>query len=957
MLTWEASLTHDTAVLGTLQNSNINYSLGGNSPDYADTTNSNSTVASALASVGIDIYDNLPIKGGDLDGNGISDTLGTTTRYSVSDVPGVNTRLSGSESNTFDGGEAAHDNLFVDTAGSDGQSGDDTFYGGALGVQVLSNTADGHDTYIYLTPTVQALDWSIIEDGSTPIGLQVDTPDSHTDTLYSIERVFSTTFTTSSTLNFSNLPDGVHVHELDFTQLGALNTELNAFGGGSDPLTTSCTVELASGDQFTVGNVHSFTGSENGGDTFELSQVLGGTITGGGDGSNANTISYAGVADAGGATIDLDQELAWLNSSTTLAGPPTIGADTIENFQNAVGSAYDDLIVGTDAVNTLTGGLGDDTLIGGLGADTCYGGAGNDLFRAAASDDPTPVLEGDSYDGGTGIDTLDCSHLTLASGMGVVVEIDDAQDGYLYQYDSSTNNWSDDYDTFASIENLTLTAGNDFVYFDLSTDATFHTIDCVGGADFILLDFAILDATTGYIYNSKGEYVTTDDSSHFLNMGSSVLTVNTLLADVTADATYTVAFVPGLDVAPASLFDFCHATAGATFDVSGSYTGNLFSGTYDMSVTAHLPDSITQTIYGQEGHYTTSYPYIDTTSGLPAIAGTDHGDTFNIALGQQYPGTTLGIIGGVDILTGMGDDTVNVTMPPGAGVDLFYRGGDDVYNLTQYSSSVGEIVTLDEEIQIGDVTQTAFVTATSGGATDVTHVQLTVDDRGTVDLYSSDLNGINVYCVSGGYIHIDTTGTHFYGSYNTSTATSLTWNDDVYTIRSNALGELDALGGNDTITGSSNDNLIYLGAGNDVAHGNSGADTIYGAEGTDTIYGDGGADTLDGGDGLDSLTGGTGSDVFVFHAATAFNNVDVVGDFSTSDGDKIDISDVLTTYNAATDNISDFVQLVTSGSDTLLKVDLDGAGTGHSMTQIATLTGVTGLSLSSLITSGELVVS
>src|SRR6185437_5917180 len=180
MLTWEASLTHDTAVLGTLQNSNINYSLGGNSPDYADTTNSNSTVASALASVGIDIYDNLPIKGGDLDGNGISDTLGTTTRYSVSDVPGVNTRLSGSESNTFDGGEAAHDNLFVDTAGSDGQSGDDTFYGGALGVQVLSNTADGHDTYIYLTPTVQALDWSIIEDGSTPIGLQVDTPDSHT---------------------------------------------------------------------------------------------------------------------------------------------------------------------------------------------------------------------------------------------------------------------------------------------------------------------------------------------------------------------------------------------------------------------------------------------------------------------------------------------------------------------------------------------------------------------------------------------------------------------------------------------------------------------------------------------------------------------------------------------------------------------------------------------------------
>lgn len=236
-------------------------------------------------------------------------------------------------------------------------------------------------------------------------------------------------------------------------------------------------------------------------------------------------------------------------------------------------------------------------------------------------------------------------------------------------------------------------------------------------------------------------------------------------------------------------------------------------------------------------------------------------------------------------------------------------------------------------------------------------VTLTMGDRGTLDLYATDLNGINVGFNSGGNIHIDTTGTHFSGSYDTSTQTWLSWNNDVYTVASNALGELDALGGNDTITGSSNDNLIYLGTGDDIAHGNGGSDTIYGAEGSDTIYGDSGADTLDGGDGLDRLTGGTGADVFVFHAANAFNNVDVISDFSTSDGDKIDISDLLTGYNAATDNIGDFVQLVTSGSDTLLKVDLDGGATGHSMTQIATLTGVTGLSLSSLISGGELIVS
>ncbi|HMR33089.1 MAG TPA: calcium-binding protein, partial [Geminicoccus sp.] len=107
------------------------------------------------------------------------------------------------------------------------------------------------------------------------------------------------------------------------------------------------------------------------------------------------------------------------------------------------------------------------------------------------------------------------------------------------------------------------------------------------------------------------------------------------------------------------------------------------------------------------------------------------------------------------------------------------------------------------------------------------------------------------------------------------------------------------------------DDVIDGGAGNDVLRGegfqlNDGAlggdDTIVGGAGDDTIFGDsgglfggiGGSDTLRGGDGNDTLfgdsqfrTGGTtGADRFVFAPG---DDDDEIGDFRSSDNDKIDV--------------------------------------------------------------------
>ena len=72
------------------------------------------------------------------------------------------------------------------------------------------------------------------------------------------------------------------------------------------------------------------------------------------------------------------------------------------------------------------------------------------------------------------------------------------------------------------------------------------------------------------------------------------------------------------------------------------------------------------------------------------------------------------------------------------------------------------------------------------------------------------------------------------------------------------------LGGDDFITGSIANDLLYGDAGDDTLWGNAGNDTLYGGTGNDTLEGNAGNDTLVGGTGNDRLEGGEGNDVYVF---------------------------------------------------------------------------------------------
>ncbi|HUQ94156.1 MAG TPA: type I secretion C-terminal target domain-containing protein, partial [Bryobacteraceae bacterium] len=157
------------------------------------------------------------------------------------------------------------------------------------------------------------------------------------------------------------------------------------------------------------------------------------------------------------------------------------------------------------------------------------------------------------------------------------------------------------------------------------------------------------------------------------------------------------------------------------------------------------------------------------------------------------------------------------------------------------------------------------------------------------------------------------------------------------------------------ITGSNGNNTLDGGAGNDTLNGGIGADSLIGGDGSDKLDGGTDNDVLYGGDGADSMTGGSGADTSVFEDATAWNNVDTIADFNTGQTDAIDIRDLLDGYSGP---VTDWARFSDSGGNTTVEVDRDGTGATYGWTQIATLTGVTGLTdEATLVTNGNLLVS
>lgn len=159
-------------------------------------------------------------------------------------------------------------------------------------------------------------------------------------------------------------------------------------GQGADTITGGDAGDFlvgGSGDDQLFGNA--------GADTF-----IGGTgndVINGGDG--IDTVNYSP------ATTGINVRLFGGESSDGQGG-----TDTVTGVENAVGSAFDDVIIGSDARNELSGGLGrdvlvglagDDSLRGGTGvANEMYGGTGDDTYYVQVLGDTVVENEGEGGD-------------------------------------------------------------------------------------------------------------------------------------------------------------------------------------------------------------------------------------------------------------------------------------------------------------------------------------------------------------------------------------------------------------------------------------------------------------------------------------------------------------------------------------------------------------------------------
>ncbi|WP_449100229.1 tandem-95 repeat protein [Pseudomonas veronii] len=125
-------------------------------------------------------------------------------------------------------------------------------------------------------------------------------------------------------------------------------------------------------------------------------------------------------------------------------------------------------------------------------------------------------------------------------------------------------------------------------------------------------------------------------------------------------------------------------------------------------------------------------------------------------------------------------------------------------------------------------------------------------------------------------------------------------------------------------------NIYGTNDGADKLIGNAGDDILFGQGGNDVLNGGAGNDILVGGKGNDTLTGGAGADTFVWLKGdtNTGTGVDTITDFKHSEGDKLDLSDLLQGNNDT--NLTNYLKLSTdSAGNSTLSVSSSGSFTAQ----------------------------
>lgn len=397
----------------------------------------------------------------------------------------------------------------------------------------------------------------------------------------------------------------------------------------------------------------------------------------------------------------------------------------------------------------------------------------------------------------------------------------------------------------------------------------------------------------------------------------------------------------------------------------------------DAVVRIQLNDGTKLALAVDRDGFITSATSIGSGGDDDGIYGTPDNDTLHGTIWRDF----IYGLAGDDVIWGYGDDDVIVggtgddTLHGGSGSDNYWFNlGDGSDTITDEGGSLDRIrfATSVESSSVSyyqdgddlfirygtgtdDITVTGFFASEEARIEQVTFMDGTIHDV-TYILAAVSTGTGTITGTSGADLLVGTEGADTIRGLG-GADTLYGYGGDDLLIGGNGHDSLYGGTGNDILRGGSGNDLLVGGAGNDLLKGGAGNDILRGGNGDDVLRGGDGDDRLIGGRGSDILDGGSGTDTFVFRTNHIGTGVDTIKDFSLSQGDKIDISDILSAYDPVTDALADFVQFTRSGKKSIMSVDLDGAGTDYGWVQVAVINGHTSLDPDQLVATGHLLVA
>ncbi|MFO0902613.1 MAG: choice-of-anchor D domain-containing protein [Pirellulales bacterium] len=496
------------------------------------------------------------------------------------------------------------------------------------------------------------------------------------------------------------------------------------------------------------------------------------------------------------AIVSEDQIVVGTNGADSLTGTPLVdlifgqdGNDTINGMaandcifggrdhDTLIGNTGADLILGGSGNDSISGGIDNDTILGGSGDDELYGdqandwirgGRGNDLIRGGADED--------RLYGGDGVDSIygELGHDQIWGEAGA-----DYLEG---NEDNDTLNGGADDDSIygnAGVDKIQIQGiEGQFDVFDGGTQ--FDDLEIIGGAPAAINGFSLA----------------TNNVERILGNGQGLL----------GNANANVFNLTGITFTTLSPLAFINGLEG-----NDQFTGSEFN---DWFIGGEGND----TLIGNGGA-----DILEGGAGVDSITGGNGNDTID----GGADGDSLQGDGGNDIFRVRGNDMLT---------DTLVNGG----------ANTDRIVNM--------------------GATPVT------------------IAGFNALAQAFEYWEGNNQpilGTNVANEFDFRTSASASIIYSSSTVVFVNVPYVDMLDGDDLVYGTNGVDDLRGGVGNDSIYGMHGDDKLSGGAGTDTLNGGSGIDTLDGGDGIDTLTGGAGNDYFVFaDVLTDNDDQDEITDYS-----------------------------------------------------------------------------